>query len=493
VNTVNCTATDDSGNSSAGSFTITVQDTTAPILTIPANMTLEATGPAGRVVSFTASATDIVDTTPTVACIPASGSTFGLGTTLVNCTATDDSGNAANGSFTITVRDTTAPILTLPPNQTYEATGPAGAMVTFTATATDLVDTTPTVVCAPPSGSTLPVGSWSVTCTATDDSGNFSTGTFTITVRDTTPPVISLIGPAALTIPVGSTYSDEGATALDLVDGDLTASIVMVNPVNTGIAGIYVVTYNVTDSHGNAAIQVIRTVTVAHYCGGLEATMVGTAGDDTLTGTAGADVIVGLDGADTIYGLGGDDLVCGGPGNDMLYGGEGDDTIFANAGADYLYGEAGNDYLGGGAGNDKFTGEAGDDYMYAGSGIDLLDFSAAGAMILDMFGQTATGEGADTIIGFEQVIGSAFDDVIIGGPVANKIWAGTGNDTVSGGGGNDVIYGQEGDDTLNGNGGDDELWGGPGNDTLNGGTGTDILDGNGGSNTCIAGEILTNC
>jgi hypothetical protein len=79
---------------------------------------------------------------------------------------------------------------------------------------------------------------------------------------DTTLPVITLNGAASVTIPFGSTYTDAGATATDNVDGNITSSIVTVNPVDTSIAGTYTITYNVSDSSGNAANQVTRTVTV---------------------------------------------------------------------------------------------------------------------------------------------------------------------------------------------------------------------------------------
>ncbi len=79
---------------------------------------------------------------------------------------------------------------------------------------------------------------------------------------DTTPPVITLLGTTPLDIEFGSTYGDDGATATDNVDGDLTSSIATVNPVNTNALGTYIVTYDVTDSAGNAAVQVTRTVNV---------------------------------------------------------------------------------------------------------------------------------------------------------------------------------------------------------------------------------------
>ena len=81
-------------------------------------------------------------------------------------------------------------------------------------------------------------------------------------VPDTTAPVITLLGDASVSVVLGDTYTDAGATASDNIDGDLTASIVTVNLVDTSAVGTYTVTYNVSDAAGNAAIEVTRTVTV---------------------------------------------------------------------------------------------------------------------------------------------------------------------------------------------------------------------------------------
>ena len=82
------------------------------------------------------------------------------------------------------------------------------------------------------------------------------------TGSDTTPPVITRIGTESISITQGSTYIDQGATANDNVDGDITADIVTHNPVDTNSVGTYTVTYDVNDTAGNAAIQMTRTVTV---------------------------------------------------------------------------------------------------------------------------------------------------------------------------------------------------------------------------------------
>lgn len=81
-------------------------------------------------------------------------------------------------------------------------------------------------------------------------------------VPDVTKPVITLLGTPSVVITNGSNYTDAGATASDNIDGDITSNIVTVNPVNTNVSATYTVTYNVTDSAGNAADEVTRTVTV---------------------------------------------------------------------------------------------------------------------------------------------------------------------------------------------------------------------------------------
>ena len=103
------------------------------------NLTVEATGPAGAVVTYAdATATDAVGPI-TFTYSKASGATFALGTTTVTVTARDGAGNASTRTFTVTVRDTTAPVLTAP-NMTVEATQSSGWLVgTFAATATDAV------------------------------------------------------------------------------------------------------------------------------------------------------------------------------------------------------------------------------------------------------------------------------------------------------------------------------------------------------------------
>ena len=83
-----------------------------------------------------------------------------------------------------------------------------------------------------------------------------------ISSEDTTPPVISILGTNPVNVNKGDTYSDEGATATDDVDGDITANIKVDNTVDTSVAGTYYVYYTVSDAAGNEATQVTRKVIV---------------------------------------------------------------------------------------------------------------------------------------------------------------------------------------------------------------------------------------
>ena len=104
ITEVTCTATDDAGNTGSLTFDVEVVDTTAPVLTVPADIVVDAASVSGVSVSFVATASDAVDGVVTPVCAPASGSTFTIGTTTVTCTATDAALNTVSRSFTVTVR-----------------------------------------------------------------------------------------------------------------------------------------------------------------------------------------------------------------------------------------------------------------------------------------------------------------------------------------------------------------------------------------------------
>lgn len=96
-------ATDASGNFAECSQTVTVVDTTLPAIACPSNISVFTANPAGTAVNFTVTAEDYCSGVLTPACIPTSGSVFPVGSTTVNCTATDANQNSSTCSFTVTV------------------------------------------------------------------------------------------------------------------------------------------------------------------------------------------------------------------------------------------------------------------------------------------------------------------------------------------------------------------------------------------------------
>ncbi|MFQ5662026.1 MAG: DUF5011 domain-containing protein [Candidatus Paceibacteria bacterium] len=138
-------------------------------------------------------------------------------------------------------------------------TGGSGS-VTYSWSGTDgLINSTATVTKTYTTSGTKN-GTVTVTSGGSSASANCS---INITVpASNTAPVITLIGATTTEISLGSTFTDPGATAADVEDGDITASIVTSSTVDTATVGTYTVTYNVSDSLGLAAAEVTRTVNV---------------------------------------------------------------------------------------------------------------------------------------------------------------------------------------------------------------------------------------
>ena len=213
----------------------------------------------------------------------------------------------------------------------------------------------------------------------------------------------------------------------------------------------------------------------------------------------GDDQIFGGDLGNRIFGDLGDDLLVGGQGRDLLIGGYGNDT---------LIGGQGRDPLDGGPGNDTLIGGQGRDPLYGGPGNDTADYSTSSGHVkvelIRGIGYFNDAQG-DRLHSIENLVGSNFDDTLVGGAAANAISGGDGNDELYGGGGADTLLGGIGEDSLfgddltldyasgseglfissygasndylSGGVGNDKLYGGGGDDTLVGGEGADILDG----------------
>jgi endo-1,3(4)-beta-glucanase len=152
--------------------------------------------------------------------------------------------------------DTTAPTLTLSGAATLQVE--QGAVFTDPgATATDNVDQTVNVVVTG-SVDTAVSGSYTLTYTATDSSGNSASLERQVTVADTTAPVITLVGSTSIELASDTTYIEQGANALDSVDGQISVSI---SGTVGSAPGVYTLSYTATDAAGNAA-ETQRQVTV---------------------------------------------------------------------------------------------------------------------------------------------------------------------------------------------------------------------------------------
>lgn len=167
--------------------------------------------------------------------------------------------------------------------------------------------------------------------------------------------------------------------------------------------------------------------------------------NNTLNGTDNDDTLSGKGGMDDLFGLGGSDTLDGGKGNDFLDGGEGDDT---------LIGGTGNDTMVGGEGSDEFIGKGGK---------DTVDYSSSTEKVNAQLAANASADGAagDTFNGVENVVGSAYGDILQAGRGGSAI-GGEGNDELVGGGDfmshedGGRLQGDNGLDTLNMNFGDTE-------------------------------------
>jgi Ca2+-binding RTX toxin-like protein len=213
-------------------------------------------------------------------------------------------------------------------------------------------------------------------------------------------------------------------------------------------------------------------------CHGRRAMIVGTEGDDDLQGTPERDVVWGGGGNDSISGSLGNDLLCGGPGADLVHGGRGNDIADGGAGADdRVIGDLGDDKLTGGPGGadevagslgiDTLNGGPGDfDFVHGDYGYDRMDggpgnndiasfatdvgAGRSGGVKVSLARHRAKGDGHDRLFRFENLEGSAFDDVLVGNGQGNVIDGGAGEDAIRGGGGRDELLGGQGTDRCNG-------------------------------------------
>ena len=251
------TATDDAGNSSSATQTITVQDTTAPEFTfVPADTTVECSD---EMPMDDATASDNCgEVTIEVSSETTAGDAAGNYVIVRTFTATDDAGNSSSAMQTITVQDTTAPEFTFVPDDTTVECSDEMPMDDATA-ADNCGEVTIEVSSETTAGDAA--GNYVIvrTFTATDDAGNSTSATQTITVQDTTAP--------DLIIPEDYTTECSEGLVLDLAEatdncGPVSIAVdVVTTPGNA--TGNYTVTrtFTATDDAGNST-SLVQTITV---------------------------------------------------------------------------------------------------------------------------------------------------------------------------------------------------------------------------------------
>ncbi|OSZ79059.1 hypothetical protein CAP35_12655 [Chitinophagaceae bacterium IBVUCB1] len=287
--------TDANSNTATASFTVTVTDNENPVITAPANISVNNdAGTCGAIVAYTSPVgTDNCTgaTTTQTAGLP-SGSTFPVGTTTNTFVVTDANNNTDTSSFTVTVTDNENPIITTPANISVNNTvGTCGTVVTYTTpVGTDnCPGATTTQTAGLPSGSTFPVGTTTNTFVVTDANSNTATTSFTVTVADNEAPnavcknyTLNLSGGSGTitTANINNGSTDNCGIA------SMSLSKTSFNCTN---AGANTITLTVTDIHGNSSTcNAIVTVQYRPTC-----TIAVTPSNTTYTGGVATNIYLG--------------------------------------------------------------------------------------------------------------------------------------------------------------------------------------------------------
>jgi Ca2+-binding RTX toxin-like protein len=273
-----------------------------------------------------------------------------------------------------------------------------------------------------------------------------------ILVGDANPNTFTGNGGADTLIGQGGVDTADYATSAAAITIHLNTTVADPLAVGTGVGG---------DAEGDQ-LQLIERIVGSAFDdilvgGELNDIFVGGAGADRIDGGLGANdtaeystsaaaVSVNLAGAAASGGDAAGDILSG---IENLIGSAFDDTLVGDGSTNRLDGGAGNDFLRGGA-------NAGTEFLIGGDGIDTADYSTSAAAVRAVLsdnptsGVLSSGGDAqnDVLVAVENIVGSAFNDELLGASGANRLEGGAGNDILNGGNGADVLIGGDGVDTA---------------------------------------------
>ncbi|EUJ23996.1 putative peptidoglycan linked protein, partial [Listeria grandensis FSL F6-0971] len=255
---VTYSVTDSDGNTTTKTITVIVTSNDAPVITA-ANKTVKKGGTLDLEAGVSATDTEDGNLTSQITITANDVDTSKVGTYHVTYSVTDSDGNTTTKTITVTVTSNDAPVISAT-DQTLKKGGTFSPYADVTASDTEDGDMTLAVEVTANDVDTSKVGTYHVTYSATDSDGNTTTKTITVTVTSNDAPVIQA---SNITMRVNKAFDVNNAvTASDTEDGDITSKIqVTANNVNVAKAGVYHVTYSVTDSDNNTTTKTI-TVTV---------------------------------------------------------------------------------------------------------------------------------------------------------------------------------------------------------------------------------------
>jgi len=501
---VTWTTIDSSNNFSSLTQLVSVIDTTAPEILLLGDITLEASSVDANIVSLdNPIVSDIQDVTIYII----APDVFPVGETTVTWTATDTSGNSASATQTVTIVDTKKPGLSIPQDQTVEASSLEGTLVEIgQAEAHDITGISSIVHDAP---DVFPLGSTLIAWTATDNHDNITTAYQRITVVDTTTPTI--ISPQdILAEAVDPTMNYIGLGELSAADSVSIESVTNDKPI-TFPFGSTTITWTVTDTSGNIsqATQVVTLVdttdpeiiapsdivaeatnlsgtmielgeATAHDVMGIasvtehpprffvlgETTVTWTATDTSGNSASATQTVTIVDTTSPELTMPEDVTISAFSLEKQVEIGEAQAHDLAGS-ALTITNDAPDTFP---LGDTVVTWNVSDELGNSSSSQQVISVQPCGKPLSY----------------YNQIFGTPAADTIVGTEVADLIFAFAGDDMIFGGEGNDCIIGGDGDDLIFGNAGGDHLVGGEGNDILKGfsgddkltgGTGTDVLDG----------------